>query len=67
MASAVRNARRLLDLGLEDAIAMATAFPAAFLGLKDLGVITRGATASLLVLEQGLTVAQCWINGRRWS
>jgi len=67
MASAVRNARRLLDLGLEDAIAMATTFPAAFLGLKDLGVIAQGATASLLVLEQALTVAQCWINGRRWS
>jgi N-acetylglucosamine-6-phosphate deacetylase len=64
MASAVRNARRMLDLGLEDAVAMATTFPAAFLGLKDLGAIAEGSRASLLVLDQHLSVEQCWIDGR---
>lgn len=66
MASAVRNARRMLDLGLEDAVAMATTFPAAFLGLKDLGVIAEGSRASLLVLDEHLSVEQCWINGRHY-
>ena len=64
MAAAVRNARDLLDLRLEDALSMASTWPAAFLGLPDVGVIAEGMRADLLVIDDDLNVVSSWIGGR---
>jgi N-acetylglucosamine-6-phosphate deacetylase len=64
MASAVRNAVEMLGLGLADALAMASANPAAFLGLDDrLGRIAPGYRADLVLLDEGLDVVESWIGG----
>lgn len=66
MASAVRNAVATLDLPIETAAQMASAFPAAFLGLaRDRGAIARGYFADLALLDDDLTVRATWIGGRR--
>jgi N-acetylglucosamine-6-phosphate deacetylase len=66
MASAVRNAVELLGLGLGDAVAMASANPAAFLGLDyELGSIAPGYRANLALLDSQLHVAETWIDGVR--
>ena len=63
MAAAVRNAHDLLDLRLEDAIAMATAWPAAFMNVTDRGAIAPGMAADLLVLDDDLNVRSSWVDG----
>lgn len=64
MASAVRNAVSMLGVDFADAVAMASAHPAAFLGLDDeLGLIAPGYRANLVLLDDDLQVAQSWIDG----
>ena len=66
MASAVRNAVSMLGLDLADAVAMASANPAAFLGLDhELGRIAPGYRANLVLLDDDLQVAESWIDGIR--
>ena len=66
MASAVRNAVRLLGLDLADASRMASRNPAEFLGLDhELGRIARGYFADLVLLDDDLQVLDTWIRGRR--
>ena len=66
MASAVRNSLSMMDLDLADAVAMATANPAAFLGLDhEFGRIAHGYRASLVLLDNDLQVAETWIDGVR--
>lgn len=64
MAGAVRNAMDLLGLPLEHAVAMASAFPASFLGLDgDRGRIAPGYRADLVVADERMNVKQAWIGG----
>jgi N-acetylglucosamine-6-phosphate deacetylase len=64
MASAVRNAVDMLGLALADALTMASANPAAFLGLDDeLGFIAEGYRADLVLLDDELDVVETWIAG----
>nr|WP_277622696.1 N-acetylglucosamine-6-phosphate deacetylase [Sphingomonas telluris] len=64
MAWAVRNAVELLDLPLETALAIASASPAAFLGLDgEQGVIAPGRRADFALLDGELTVRETWIGG----
>lgn len=64
MASAVRNATRMLDLSLEEAVMMASAAPAAFLGLDgQRGRIAPGLAADLCLLDDELNVTATWIDG----
>lgn len=64
MARAIRNAVEMLGLALTDALAMASANPAAFLGLDhQLGRITPGYRADLVLLDDGLSVVETWIGG----
>jgi N-acetylglucosamine-6-phosphate deacetylase len=64
MASAVRNAIRLLDLDLADAVRMASRYPAEFLGLgHELGRIAPGYRADLVLADDGLKVRETWIGG----
>jgi len=64
MASAVRNAVRMLDLSLPDAVMLASAAPAAFLGLDGRrGRIATGYAADLALLDDDLNVTATWIDG----
>jgi len=64
MASAVRNAVRLLGLDLAEASRMASRNPAEFLGLDhELGRIARGCFADLVLLDDDLRVLETWIHG----
>lgn len=64
MATAVRNAVRLLDLTLEEALRMASTYPAAFLGLDhEIGAIRPGHRANLALLDDQLIVTATWIDG----
>ncbi|MBO9559073.1 MAG: N-acetylglucosamine-6-phosphate deacetylase [Caulobacter sp.] len=64
MIGAVRNAVSMLGLSLDEAVAIASASPAAFLGLTgDRGVIRAGAAADLVLLDDALQVRRTWIDG----
>jgi N-acetylglucosamine-6-phosphate deacetylase len=64
MASAVRNAVRMLGLDLADASRMASRNPAEFLGLDhELGRIARGCFADLVLLDDDLQVLDTWVRG----
>jgi N-acetylglucosamine-6-phosphate deacetylase len=64
MIGAVRNAMSMLGLSLNDAVAMASAAPAAFLGLAgQRGVIAAGQAADLVLLDDALNVRETWIDG----
>ena len=68
MAAAVRNAVSMLGLDLKDAARMASANPAAFLGLGGLlGRIAPGYRADLVLLDDKLGVLDTWIGGRSLS
>jgi N-acetylglucosamine-6-phosphate deacetylase len=64
MASAVRNAVKLLDVDLAQAIAMASTNPAAFLGLDhELGRIAPDYRANLVLLDDNIEVLESWVDG----
>ncbi len=64
MASAVMNGVGLLGLSLPQAVAMASASSAAFLGLGDhRGRLVAGQAADLVLLDDGYQVRNTWING----
>ncbi|MGL4241088.1 MAG: N-acetylglucosamine-6-phosphate deacetylase, partial [Beijerinckiaceae bacterium] len=63
MFDAVRNAMRLMRLGIEDALIMASRTPAVFLGLDaDLGAIRPGYRADLVAFTAD-KVIRTWIGG----
>lgn len=64
MASAVRNAVKLAQVPVEDALRAASLTPARFLGLdNERGALVSGARADLVALTQELTVIATWIGG----
>lgn len=66
MATAVRNAVRRLGVPLDEALRMAAAYPADFMGLShERGRIRPGLTADLVLLDHNLTVRDTWIAGLR--
>jgi N-acetylglucosamine-6-phosphate deacetylase len=65
MEHAVRNAVAWLGLSPEQALAMATRQPAAFLGLDhERGRLAAGTRADVLLLDDGLAVRRVWVSGR---
>jgi len=65
MASAVRNLMRIAGLDLAAAVEMASAAPAAFLGLDgDVGRIAPGQRANLVLADDDLQVRRTWIDGQ---
>jgi N-acetylglucosamine-6-phosphate deacetylase len=65
MASAVRNSVAMLGLSVPAACAMASANPAAFLGLAgDRGALIPGLAADLVLLDADLRVVRGWIAGQ---
>jgi N-acetylglucosamine-6-phosphate deacetylase len=64
MAGAVRNAVQMLGVGLPEAVRMASAHPAEFLGLgSELGRIAPGLRANLVLADDQLVVQETWIDG----
>jgi N-acetylglucosamine-6-phosphate deacetylase len=64
MASAVRNTVQMLGLPLDEAVRMASTYPADFLGLgKAHGRIAAGHAADLVVMGNDLHVRESWIGG----
>lgn len=65
MAEAVRNLVSAAGVDWTIALRMATATPAACLGLDSHGVIAVGARADLVVLDEDLNVQDVWQGGVR--
>lgn len=64
MASAVRNSVRACGLPLGDALTMAAATPARFLGLEgEVGSLVPGARADLVALDSGLRAVRTFVGG----
>jgi N-acetylglucosamine-6-phosphate deacetylase len=64
MIGAVRNAVTMLGLSLNDAVTIASAAPAHFLGLaSERGAIKPGLAADLVLLDEALNVRETWIDG----
>ena len=63
MASAVRNTVRLLGVSLVDAVRMASAHPAEFLALRDVGRMAPGQRANLVRLDDDCHALDTWIDG----
>jgi N-acetylglucosamine-6-phosphate deacetylase len=64
MASAVRNAVRLAQIPLEDALRAASLTPARFLGLDgERGALGPDARADLVALSHELKVVATWVDG----
>jgi len=69
MASAVRNCVALLGLPLTDALRMASAAPAAFLGLSEnLGRLAPGFRADIVALmPDSVEVVATWVAGSKFT
>ncbi|TAM57455.1 MAG: N-acetylglucosamine-6-phosphate deacetylase [Rhodanobacter sp.] len=64
MAGAVRNAVQLLGLPLDEAVRMASTYPAEFLGLgASHGRIAAGHRADLVAMDDDFRIRQSWIGG----
>jgi N-acetylglucosamine-6-phosphate deacetylase len=64
MSRAVRNAIDLLDVDLIQALDMAGAAPAAFLGVgHEQGRIAKGLRANFVLADETLKVRETWIDG----
>lgn len=64
MIDAVRNAIGMLGVPLDEAVRMASTYPAEFLGLGAThGRIEAGYRADFTVIDEALQVAETWIDG----
>jgi len=62
---ALENVVKHADIPLEEALRMASLYPAQILGRPDLGTIAVGAKADLLIFSNDFEVQQVWLNGTR--
>ena len=68
MATGVRNLVNMVGLPLAEASRMASAYPAAWLGLdRTHGRLVAGQRADFAVMDEGLVVSETWIGGVRYS
>jgi N-acetylglucosamine-6-phosphate deacetylase len=66
MASAVRNSVAMLGVSAEEALRMASSYPAAFLKLdRSAGSIASGKRADLAELNEDFSARSVWIGGKR--
>jgi N-acetylglucosamine-6-phosphate deacetylase len=64
MLGAIRNSVEFLNVPLEEAVRMASQYPAAMLGLQhELGTIKPGFKANIIAVDQELKLHRSWING----
>jgi N-acetylglucosamine-6-phosphate deacetylase len=65
MATGVRNIHQHLDLPIEEALRMASLYPARYLNKSSqLGLLTVGKQADMILLDETLTVKKTWIAGQ---
>jgi len=65
MIQAVRNAVKMLDVDVPQAIRMGSTNPASVLGLdKTKGKIAPGFDADVVLLDNQLQVKQTWVGGK---
>jgi N-acetylglucosamine-6-phosphate deacetylase len=70
MITAVNNAQTMLDISLEEALRMASIYPADFLGINTkVPLLSVGANADFTLLEKSnntaFHVSQTWIDGKQ--
>ncbi|HWA51295.1 MAG TPA: N-acetylglucosamine-6-phosphate deacetylase [Dongiaceae bacterium] len=65
MMSAVRFLVQTMKLDLQEALRMAAAYPAQFLGRADIGRIEKGARADLVQIDGALQARATWRSGVR--
>ena len=66
MSRAVRNAIALLGVSRDEAVRMASEYPADFLGLSaSHGRLAPGCRADVVIANEDLTVTETWIGGVR--
>lgn len=66
MAAAVRKTVQTLGVSREEALKMASVYPAEFLGLAGMrGRMAPGFKADLVLLDEGLNVTGTWIAGQK--
>lgn len=63
MLAAVKNTVELVGIEPEEAIRMASSYPAAMMGETHLGSIKVGHTASLILIDDDFNLVRSWING----
>ena len=64
MLRAVKNAIELIGLDTDEAIKMASTYPAAMMGESKLGAIKPGYTASMILIDDNYQIIGSWINGQ---
>jgi len=64
MISAVTNAVAMLEIDEDEAVRMASTYPAAMMGETQLGAIQAGFTASMVLLDNQNRVTRSWIDGK---
>ncbi|MDG2539668.1 N-acetylglucosamine-6-phosphate deacetylase [Dyella jiangningensis] len=68
MATGVRNLVNMVGLPLAEASRMASAYPAAWLGLdRTHGRLVAGQRADFAVMDERLVVSETWIGGVRYA
>lgn len=63
MPEAVRNCIRYAGIAMEEALRMATVYPAEVMQASDLGRIAPGAKANLLLIDNDINVKAVWVRG----
>ncbi|NIY74396.1 N-acetylglucosamine-6-phosphate deacetylase [Thalassospira sp. HF15] len=64
MISAVRNCMEMAEIGLDEALRMASLYPAAFLGLDHIiGRLAPGYQADMILFNDQFKVTQSWVKG----
>jgi len=68
MISAVQNCMKMAEIGLDEALRMASLYPAEFLGLDHIvGRLAPGHQADMILFDDQFTVTQSWVKGARLS
>ena len=66
MISAVRNCVDMAEIGLDEALRMASLYPAEFLGLDHiLGRLAPGHQADMILFDDQFAVTKSWVKGAR--
>jgi N-acetylglucosamine-6-phosphate deacetylase len=63
MISAVRFVHRVIGLDLEEALRMASTYPAEAMGFSTRGRLTAGSRADIVAISPDLQVSRVWIGG----
>lgn len=64
MLAAVKNTVELVGIDLDEAIQMASTYPAAMMGENTLGAIKPGYNASMILIDEKFQLIRSWINGK---